>query len=572
MYLIAFTSEEYKANYPFNLKNRMKSKLYIIPFICCCMLISKQLSAQDLLSQGRVNGNFQTIVQSYYTDSTIDAEQPDEAILSNTYFNLNYTIGKLTAGVRFEANLNTLEGYPNPGNANNGTGFPHRYISYTAEDFEITVGSFYEQFGSGLILRSYEEKDLGFDNSLDGVRVKSSLFDNGIILKGFVARQRYYFDYGPGIIRGFDAEFDLNQLLKKSWKTQLILGTGFVSKYQDKNETLYKLPNNVGAFATRLTLNRLGFNMYSEYAYKINDPSVDNNYIYKEGQAIQINSSYSRTGLGVLLNVKWSDNMSFRSDRTATSNDLQINYLTPVTKSHTYSLAALYPYATQATGEFGISGEVLYKFKRASFLGGKYGTQIALSYARVMEVKRTQIDTFDIGESGTEGYKTSLFQVGDELYFEDFNAKLTKKISKKFKGSLSYFYIKYNNDILLGAHESGIITSNIIVSDLTYVLKPGYSIRTELQHAQVDKDNGNWACAILEYNFPHWFVAAMDQYNYGNSDDKAHYYYFSVGYNNNTTRVQLSYGRQREGIVCLGGVCRSVPSSNGFNLNLTHSF
>jgi hypothetical protein len=107
---------------------------------------------------------------------------------------------------------------------------------------------------------------------------------------------------------------------------------------------------------------------------------------------------------------------------------------------------------------------------------------------------------------------------------------------------------------------------------MTYKVKPKYAIRTELQHAQVDKDKGNWLCAVVEYTFPHWFVAVMDQYNYGNPADKVHFYYLSLGYTHNATRVQLSYGRQRQGIVCLGGVCRTVPASNGFMLNLSHSF
>ena len=32
------------------------------------------------------------------------------------------------------------------------------------------------------------------------------------------------------------------------------------------------------------------------------------------------------------------------------------------------------------------------------------------------------------------------------------------------------------------------------------------------------------------------------------------------------------FGRQRGGLICIGGVCRYVPESNGFNLNLSHSF
>lgn len=549
----------------------MKLARIILIVSCICLLRNGQLFAQ-VLSGANVHGSFQTIVQTYNTDSTIGAVLPPEALLSNSYFNVSYSLGNFTAGVRFEAYLNTLEGYPNPGNANDGVGIPYRFISYNTGNLEITAGNFYEQFGSGLILRAYEEKDLGYDNAFDGIRVKARLLNSGIILKGLIGEQRYYFEKGPGIVRGIDAEFDINSLLKKEWKTRFILGASFVSKYQEKNETLYKLPDNVAAIACRSTINRSGFNINSEYAYKINDPSVSNGYIYKGGHALQINSSYSRKGFSVLVIAKWADNMSFRSDRNATANDLQINFLSPVTTSHTYSLPSLYPYATQENGEIGYSAELMYKFRKGSSLGGKYGTHLSLSYSRVMSTKRIPIDTLEIGESGTLGYISPFFQAGDELYYEDINAKITKKVSKKFKGAISYFHLKYNNDILLGAEGDGLITSNIVVADLSYKIKPKHSIRTELQQAWVDKDDGNWAFALVEYTFLNWFVAAMDQYNYGNLDEKVHYYYFSVGYRHKATRVQLSYGRQNEGILCLGGVCRAVPASNGLMLNLTHSF
>ncbi|HML86108.1 MAG TPA: DUF6029 family protein [Bacteroidales bacterium] len=34
----------------------------------------------------------------------------------------------------------------------------------------------------------------------------------------------------------------------------------------------------------------------------------------------------------------------------------------------------------------------------------------------------------------------------------------------------------------------------------------------------------------------------------------------------------MSYGRQREGLLCVGGVCRQVPAATGFTLTLTTSF
>ena len=88
---------------------------------------------------------------------------------------------------------------------------------------------------------------------------------------------------------------------------------------------------------------------------------------------------------------------------------------------------------------------------------------------------------------------------------------------------------------------------------------------------------------LLEYNVsPHWFFSVMDQYNIKGSAESVaslngkaagvHYYYVSCGYIRESTRISIGYGRQREGLFCVGGVCRFVPASNGLTLSFTHSF
>jgi hypothetical protein len=80
---------------------------------------------------------------------------------------------------------------------------------------------------------------------------------------------------------------------------------------------------------------------------------------------------------------------------------------------------------------------------------------------------------------------------------------------------------------------------------------------------------------LVEYTMaPHWFVAVYDAYNYGNhhSDMRIHYTTASVGYMKNSTRIQLSYGKSMEGVICVGGVCRVVPATNGLSLSITSSF
>ena len=65
--------------------------------------------------------------------------------------------------MRFEAYLPPLIGYDV---RNQGAGIPYWYANYKNDKLDVTAGNFYEQFGNGMTLRTYEEWTLGFDNSL----------------------------------------------------------------------------------------------------------------------------------------------------------------------------------------------------------------------------------------------------------------------------------------------------------------------------------------------------------------------------------------------------------------------
>ena len=543
-------------------------------FIVSLLFSTLLLKAQEKTDQGRLSGNFQTDVQYYKPDSLIGAKEVPEKILMNAFANFNYVKGHFSAGLRFESYQNALLGFDQ---RYKGNGIPYRYLTYNNYGMEITVGDFYDQFGSGLIFRSYEDKNLGVDNAIEGIRIKATPVD-GLVLKGLIGNQRNYFEKGEGIVRGFDADLTLNSLIKKlkENKTFISLGGSFVSKYQQDKDPVYIFPKNVGAMAARLNISRGKINFYSEYAYKINDPSAINNYIYKPGDALYLSTSFSQKGLGIIISAKRIDNMDFRSDRSATGNDLQINYLPALTKQHVYSASSMYPYSTQTTGEMGAQGEITYNFKKNSKLGGKYGTTIALNFSKINSIYKSKInDTTEIQENGTLGYKSSFFKIGKDQYFQDFNISINKHVSKKIKGSIMYMNQLYNVDVIKNHVGEGTLHANIGIADVSYKFNDNNSLRTELQYLNTKKDNKDWAMMLMEYNFKAiWFFAVADQYNFDNSDPEKRIHYFNVsgGYVKNANRVSLTYGKQREGIVCIGGVCRNVPATNGFLLTITSSF
>lgn len=554
----------------------------IIKTIVFLLLINNVFSQEN--NEGQLSGNFQADIQYYNPDSLIGAPAVPEKLLMNSYANINYVKGDFSAGIRYEGYLNTLQGYDS---RNNGVGIPYRWASYKKGDLHITVGNFYEQFGSGLIFRAYEEKSLGYDNAMEGVGIKYNPY-KGVYIKGVIGKQRQFFQEdskgysylrnGNGIVRGVDGEYNLNEISSKldNSPIRISFGTSFVSKYQKDNDPTYFLPENVAAYAGRVNVGYGKINVSGEYAYKFNDPSDDNKFIYKNGEALLINATYSQKGLGVYLSAKRVDNMSFRSDRAAKLQSLNINYIPAISKNHTYSLFAMYPYASQPNGEMGIQGEVMYKFKKESLLGGKYGTSISVNYSAVNNILRNQInDTIALYQNGTLGYSSNFFELGKEAFFQDINVEITKKISKRFSFILAYMNLVYDYDVLRGVAGHGKVFADVALLDATYKINDSHSVRVELQNLFTEHDMGNWGMGLIEYSIsPKWFFAVFDQYNYGNPDSnkQIHYFNAAVGFIKDSNRIQLGYGRQREGVLCVGGVCRNVPASNGLTLSITSSF
>ena len=518
------------------------------------------------------SGDLQISGQTFQEDLLIGAEKRDPNL--NSYLNLSLDYKNyLRIGTRLELHKNPIPGFENY----EGEGIAHKFIQFQKWNFDVTIGNFYDQFGSGILFRSYFDPNLGIDNSVNGARVKYKP-SSGIDLTAIIGKQRNYWDLGEGIIRGFDTQIYLNDYLFKKSTTIVNLGGSFVTKYQKDNDPFFILPENVGAWSGRININKGGWSFESEYAHKINDPSFTNNYIYKNGNSIIVSGSYSQKGLGLVLSGKRVDNMNFRSDRDATLQQLNINFLTSLNKQQSYSLATIYPYVTQPNGEIGMQFDCFYKIPKKSKLGGKYGTELNFNFSNCFSINKINpTDSELIGQPGTLGYESNFFEFGDEKLFQEININIKKKINKQLKLQTTYINL-FNNDKFLkaqkllegGAHEK--IFSNIFILESEYKLKPRYTIKSELQHLQTKQHLGNWGMGLIEANLKNIFFSIQDLYNYGNPTSPTHYYSVTTGFIKNSHRIELRYGKVRAGLFCVGGICREVPASNGFSINITSSF
>jgi len=593
------------------LKEDKLKKVYLVPTLLLALVfLPAFLFSQSFLEGSKVSGNTQIDAQVYSEDSKLgitDSTLNYKKFGMNGFTNVRYTNGNFSAYMRVEGFLNPMIGYDN---RYEGIGVPYWNVNYKIGNLEMTAGHFYEQFGSGLILRGWEEWTLGYDNNIYGFNAKYSPA-KGVMIKGLVGVQRYFWEpYTPdsrGIVKGIDGDFYLNDMFKgmNDAKTKITLGGSFVSKYEKvptmgftrdsaytviigddtvnwvkKTTYQYNLPHNVGSWAARMNIANGGFSLYAEYAEKGNDPNATNDYIYLKGQALYSTVSFSKKGFGIFFSTKWINNMSYKSKLTESGNPpmLDINYLPATTKVHQYSFAAMYPYATQPNGEFGLQGEIVYTIPKKSVLGGKYGTTITVNYSLANSIKKEQISPeIPIDSTGTDGYKSKFFSFGDIPFYRDLSVKFEHKFNKTFKAKAVYYNQTYNQHVIEDEiyDKNELVYAHIGVLDLTYKFTHKKSLRVEMQGLWTKEDKGNWAAMTLEYNVaPKWSFAVMDEWNYGNNnkDIRIHYYNIAFGYTEKTNRISIRYGRQREGLLCVGGVCRYVPNSTGLTITLTSSF
>ena len=547
--------------------------------LAAAVMLGGAASAQGIMG-GNVTGNVQLDAQMSREDSVIGASDVPERMLMNARADILYTNGDFSAGLRFEAYQNPLLGFDAQ---YTGQGLANYFVAYNGKLLSVTAGNFYEQFGTGMILRVYEDRYLGLDNALLGINVQLRPWD-GVTIKALAGKQRVYWGYGDGLVRGIDGEVNLNSLVKsmEDSKLRVTLGAGFVSKYEgdesipaaDNPEYRLNLPLNVGATAARADITYGHWNFLGEYARKGQDPNIMNGYIYRPGEALMLNLTYSMKGFSANVQAKHVDNMSFKSVRSQTGEMLYINYIPAITKQHTYAFLTMFPYATQVAGEEGLQADVMYKIKKGTLLGGKYGTDLHLNGSVIRA-----LDTTVIGGAGTDGYEAGWLGKGD-LYYADLSLEVAKKLSKTVKLTATYAYQMFNP--VVEGHEPDMYHNHVVIGDVSWRVDKKHSLRFEAEwmgsdskydpaENHTDRRAGDWIMGLVEWNIgSHWFVSVSDQYAY--NDGIGNYYNISAGYNVGATRLQLGYGKQREGLLCIGGVCRQVPASNGLTFSLTTSF
>ncbi len=511
--------------------------------------------AQIRLGDGQLSGSFETTTIYYIADDGLDTELPNgDHFGTNNYLKLDYNYKRFSAGVQVDAYLPALDGYEIGTYGKHNFYLSSKYVQWQDKNYNILVGDIFDQYGNGLIYRSFEDRQLGFNNSIEGVRASYN-FSDYVTLKAMYGRPRLYTDYAESWVRGADLSVSLNEILGME-KVMLSLEGSYVNRFEALDKDDYRdfevfglTSPNLNMYSGRVNFDWNGLSLNGEYVHKSKD-MTNEMPMAEEGKAILGQVNYNIKGFSVSGTYRRLENMGTMLTLYGEGTGNTLNYLPALTRQYTYLLANLNPYQVQAMGE--------------------EGGQLDLYYS--MRSKQDRRRYWNFHANFSTYYSLDKIDNGDrKLFWRDINVDAERQWNKSWKTIFLYS----RQEFLVHNTDPETCVSDIFVADVTHKFNRKHSLRFELQYLLSNDYEGDWMAALVEYNIsPRWSIFASDMYNHGDTKQSTgiHYYNGGFSYTKNRTRLQLSYGRTRAGYVCSGGVCRWSPAYTGVNLVLTSSF
>ncbi|MBZ0097691.1 MAG: DUF6029 family protein, partial [Taibaiella sp.] len=283
------------------------------------------IHAQEERDWGNLSGDLMTNVNFFHRDTAINAANNPlyDKYLSGgeAWMGLRYNYKSFTANIRVDAFHNS--NLYNPIQALNGFGIGAWSLSKEFENLTITAGYIYDQIGSGILFRSYEDRGLLIDNALVGLHLKYRLTDN-IVLKGFTGQSKNVFERYAPIIKGFNAEgsFSIGE------KVFLTPGVGALNRTID-DENMKTIVSNINGqdLSTRFVpkYNMYAFTVYNnlvvgnvnwfiEGSYKTDDVIAKDGILQrKPGNVLFTTLGWARKGVAVNLTGKRTENFEMRT-------------------------------------------------------------------------------------------------------------------------------------------------------------------------------------------------------------------------------------------------------------------
>jgi hypothetical protein len=517
-----------------------------------------------------ISGGFQTNGNLFLRDSAIGAAgipQYDYQLFgAESWLDLNMSYNGFNGGIRFDLfnNSNLL----NPLSSYTAQGIGRWFINKEIDRLDLTVGYLYDQIGSGIIYRAYEERAQLLDNALLGVSAKYRVGDQWNV-KAFTGKQKNLFTTYNSIIKGISINGFYQPNDSSIWS--IAPGAGFVNRtYGDAIVTdltnisagyLVKdqfIPNyNTNAFTLFNTFHIKEFSWYAEAAFKPDDVFYDPNavralpkgessigkFVKRKGSVYYTSLGYAAHNLGITIEGKRTDGFDFRAEPQLSLNRGLVSYIPPMARINTYRLTAYYFPATQFLNEMAYQVDLKYG------LGKHWNFSVNFSEIRDLDFKRE--------------------------FYKEINAEVVFKMEEKYQILAGIQHQRMDIELYFGKGGEEDVRTITPYLELLYYINDKTSLRIESQYMHNKHDIGSWVYGLVELGIsPHWIFELSDMYNtYSPKGNKAlHYPTAGMVFNYGNNRFGLRYVKQIQGIVCSGGICRLEPAFSGFRASITSTF
>ena len=525
------------------------------------------LHAQE---RGSFSGGFETNGNLFLRDSAIGAyntpQYNKELYGGEAWLNLNYLYQGFDLGMRFDMFQNSA--LLNPQGSYSDLGIGHWHIRKSIGDLEVTAGHVYDQIGSGIIFRAYEERTQLIDNALVGLRLKYQISPLWSV-KSFIGRQKYLFERRQPLLKGAAIEGYIDLNAEKNWS--LAPGIGFLNRtftddQVDKLVTVVKgytsedqidLSYNSNAFSLYNNMSYGNINWYAEIGFKPKDVIYDPEAVRHldlggetHGKYVNATGTVFYTSLGWIGNklslqgeFKRTEFFDWRTDPQLLLNNGLLSYIPPMARVNTYRLTALYVPATQYLSEMAYTLDAKYAFN------DKWDFNANFSHIRDKDFEK-------------------------DLYREIYAEAIWKK-SKKLQLTMGVQNQLYNISVYYGKGDVPDVKTITPFVEVLYKFTRRKSLRVESQYMHTEQDRGSWVYALAEYGIaPKLLFELSGMYNIKPKDGEKAIFYPTAGvaYTKGSNRFALRYVKQVEGVVCSGGICRLEPAFSGFKASITSNF
>ncbi len=510
----------------------MKTSIYRILLLFVLFTSSKIFSQTDnrwfLLPDGL--GLQNQLEYSYNVENKIE-------ILEN-WLTLDYNKNIFSAGLRFEV---FQPNDPDPSISRGKVKYAdiaYKYIAVDIGDAEeginINVGNYYKLFGRGLVLKSYEDRNIRVDNNLLGVKVEANYM--GFTLSALSGSAANAVNERQDILHAADLQYTGFDFIK--------LGTTFASN----------LPSTDGVARTSLASLRIqpsywNFDGYAEYGIKSNkdiQSQIFNDDEWKIGEAFYGSLNFYYDAFSIVGEYKYYDNYAF------TSSDGTIYYNTPpsLRKEYTYVLLNRHPSPLDQSNEEGYALEVNYNFSDETSFIANYGITQTLPtssyYQRVNDISlpiTTQLE--EVFLQATHNWNKSFTTIAAFGYNQELSTN-TKNITPILENK--FYFDDINTIKLVLEHQQ---TENLStdekyyddVINIEYLRSPNFSVAVVAELQTKEPEPGN---VVRKF----W---SFIQFGY------------KIG---NHTDLSMLLGTRQAGNICIGGICRYEPAFQGVEIKM----